>query len=223
MALAELKKLAENLRDLTKDLLAQSETAEKILNEYKDKFTDVADIKNGLAEIKDELQKLQNQATDKQVIVFVGAVDSGKSSLINALLRDDRLPTSTGESTVCSFKIATTVEDEWSLQLDGDKDKQYGDDFKKIMEACSKSAFPDSRAIREKLNITAKSVLQVNWPEKLCTSLPPNVVLYDTPGLGEDSEVLETLKEPCKTADIIVTVMETKTPSLQNVSKGKTS
>jgi len=47
--------------------------------------------------------------------------------------------------------------------------------------------------------------------------------LYDTPGFGEDSEVDEVLKESCKKADIIVAVMETKGPSLKNVSKGKTS
>jgi len=223
MALAQLKNLVENFQELTKDLLAQNEKAEKILKEYKEKFNDVTDIENGLAEIKDDLVKLQIQATDKpQVIVFVGAVNSGKSSLINALLRGDPLPTSTGESTVCSFKISTTVEEEWSLQLDG-KEKKYGDDFKKIMKACSKLGGSHGKATRKKLKITEKSVLQVNWPEKLCKSLPPNFVLYDTPGFGEDKEVFKALKESCKTADTIVAVMDTTVPSLEKVSKGKTA
>lgn len=36
MALAELKKLVENVKDLTKHLLSQNEKAEKILDEYKE-------------------------------------------------------------------------------------------------------------------------------------------------------------------------------------------
>ena len=76
------------------------------------------------------------------------------------------------------------------------------------------------RAKREELKITAKSVIQLNWPKMLCKTLPENVVLYDTPGFGEDSEVFEVLKKSCKKADILVAVMETKTPSLQRVSKG---
>ena len=82
---------------------------------------------------------------------------------------------------------------------------------------------PKCRDLREKLNITAKSAIQLNWPKRECKTLPENIVLYDTPGFGEDSEVLEVLKKSCKTADILVAVMETKTPSLQRVSKGKPS
>ena len=111
MPLAELKKLVKNVKDLTKDLLAQNAIAEEILGKYKEKFNDVEDIEKGLAKIKKDLQKVQEQATDKLVIEFVGAVDSGKSSLINALLRDDRIPTSCSESTVCSFKIVITEEE----------------------------------------------------------------------------------------------------------------
>lgn len=223
MALAELKKLVENVKDLTKHLLAQNEKAEKILGEYKKKCNDVEDIEKGLAKIKKDLQEVQEQATDNLVIEFVGAVDSGKSSLINALLRDDRLPTSCGESTVCSFKIVITEEERWSLQLDGETEKKYGEEFKEIIKACTKMSSFECRAKRKKMKITAKSVIQLHWPKMLCKTLPENVVLYDTPGLGEDSEVFEVLKKSCKTADILVAVMETKTPSLQRVSKGKPS
>lgn len=209
------------MKDLTKDIQAQNKKAEEILGKYKANFNDVEDIERGLAKIKTDLEKVQNQATDKLVIEFVGAVDSGKSSLINALLREDRLPTAVGESTVCSFKIVITEDERWSLQLDGKDEKKYGEDFEEIKQLCSKMCHSKNRTKREDLEITAKSVLQVNWPQKLCKTLPQNVVLYDTPGFGEDAEVFEVLKESCKTADIIVAVMETKTPSLEKVSKGK--
>lgn len=219
MALAELKKLVKNVKDLTKDLLAQNAIAEEILGKYKEKFNDVEDIEKGLAKIKEDLQKVQEQATDKLVIQFVGAVDSGKSSLINALLREDRLPTSAGESTVCSFKIVTTEEEKWSIQLGEESEKKYGNDFEEIKQLCSQMCNSENRARREELRITAESVLQVNWPEKLCKTLPVNVVLYDTPGFGETKGVFEIVKESCKTANILVAVMETKTPSLVRISE----
>ena len=211
------------MKDFTQDLLEQNEKAEKILDKYRKKFNDVAEIEEDLAKIKKVLQKVQEEATEKLVIEFVGAVDSGKSSLINALLREDRLPTACGESTVCSFKIVTTEEEEWSLQLDEKTKKKSEKDLEEIKQLCSKMCNSENRARREELKITAESVLQLNWPEKLCKKLPENVVLYDTPGFGEDSEVFDILKKSCETADILVAVMETKTPSLEKVSKGKPS
>ena len=221
MALAEIKELVEKVQGLTKKIQVQTDEAEEILGKYKKKFSDVEDIENGLAKIKEDLQNIQKRATDKIVIEFIGAVNSGKSSLINALLRDDRLPTSWGESTVCSFKIIATEEERWSLQLDGETEKKYGDDFNEIKQLCSKMCDRDSRAKREELKITAKSELQMNWPITLCKLLPPNVVLHDTPGFGENSGVLDVLKESCKKADILVAVMDTQRPSLVTVSKLK--
>ena len=223
MGLEELKEFLKNVKDFTQDLLEQNEKAEKILDKYRKKFNDVAEIEEDLAKIKKVLQKVQEEATEKLVIEFVGAVDSGKSSLINALLREDRLPTACGESTVCSFKIVTTEEEEWSLQLDEKTKKKSEKDLEEIKQLCSKMCNSENRARREELKITAESVLQLNWPEKLCKKLPENVVLYDTPGFGEDSEVFDILKKSCETADILVAVMETKTPSLEKVSKGKPS
>lgn len=221
MGLEELKKLVESVKGLAKHLLDQHEKAEEILGEYKEKFNDVAEIEKGLAKMKTDLQNVQKQATEKLVIKFVGAVNSGKSSLINALLREDRLPTAYGESTVCSFKIVTTEEERWSIQLEGEQDKKYGEDFEEIKQLCSKMCNSNNRAKQKQLKITAKSVLQLNWPVKFCYTLPENVVLYDTPGFGEDKKVFRILKESCKTANILVTVMATSNPSLVKVSKVK--
>ena len=224
MGLEELKKLVENVKGLAKHLLDQHEKAEEILGEYKEKVNDVAEIEKGLAKMKTDLQNVQKQATEKLVIEFVGAVNSGKSSLINALLREDRLPTACGESTVCSFKIVTTEEERWSIQLEGKKEKKYGEDFEEIKQLCSKMCNSNHRARRRELKITAKSVLQLNWPVKFCYTLPENVVLCDTPGFGEDTKVFDIVKESCKTANIIVAVMAlTGSPLLEKVSKGKPS
>ena len=219
MGLEELKKLVENVKGLTKHLLDQNEKAAEILGRYKEKFNDVAEIEKGLAKVKKDLQEVQKDATEKLVIEFVGAVNSGKSSLINALLREDRLPTACGESTVCSFKIVTTEEERWSIQLEGEKEKKYGEDFEEMKQLCSKMCNSKNRAKRKELKITAESVLQLNWPVKFCHTLPENIVLYDTPGFGEDEEVLEILKKSCKTANILVAVMATSNPSLVGVSK----
>ncbi|KAL9989161.1 hypothetical protein ACROYT_G003678 [Oculina patagonica] len=193
MALAELQKLIDSVRDLTGKLRAENDEVRMILDEYTERvlkstksFNIVGDIRHGLAEIKADLEILQEQATDQLVIKFVGSVNSGKSSLINALLREDCLPTTCGESTMCLFKICTTEEERWSVQRDGGK-KRYGD--------------------------------HVNWPQKLCKTLPENVVLYDTPGFGEEIKVEQVVKNTCQTADIIVAVMDIMSPQLVAVSK----
>lgn len=227
MALTKLKELVKGVNDLTGGLRTENVKVEKILDEFTQRLlaptkslNTVANIKTDLVDIKTDLEIVQKQATDKLVIKFVGAVNSGKSSLINALLREDRLPTTCGESTMCLFKICTTEEGSWSVQIDGGE-KRYGDHVEDIRQLYCKMADSKTRAKREKnkKKIKIDSVVQVNWPQKLCKTLPENIVLYDTPGVGENKEVAEVVEGSCKTADIIVAVMDTMSPQLVAVSK----
>lgn len=227
MALAKLKELVKSVEDLTGELCTENVKVENILDEFTQRLlaptessNTVGNIKKGFDEIKTDLEIVQKQATDKLVVTFVGTVNSGKSSLINALLREDRLPTTCGESTMCLFKISTTEEESWSVQLGGGE-KLYGDHVEDIRQLYCKMADSKTRAKREKnkKKIKIDSVVQVNWPQKLCKTLPENVVLYDTPGFGENKEVTKVVEGSCQTADIIVAVMDTMSPQLVAVSK----
>ena len=45
-----------------------------------------------------------------------------------------------------------------------------------------------------------------------------NVVLYDTPGIGERKATDDAVTELCKFVDVIVAVMDIHSPSLRTVS-----
>ena len=221
MALAQLRELVNGVKVLTEKLFVENDKVTKILDEYPKRIKNcvtVADIKKDVEGIKRDLETVEKHATEKLVITFVGAINSGKSSLINALLREDRLPTACGESTVCSFKICTTEEKSWSVHLD-EKNKTWNEDeVEEIKQLFCKIADPESRAKRRELSINTKSVVQVNWPQTLCRTLPENVVLHDTPGFGKDPKVFKVVKKSCEETDVIVAVVDTMSPMLERVS-----
>ena len=213
MGLEELNELVNGVKELTGKLRAENDDVNKTLSEYASQIKDcgtstVKDMKKELAEIEKDLLNLQKQATDKMVIEFVGAVNSGKSSVINALLREDILPTASGDATKCSFKICTTNEESWSAQLN-EGEKRYGKDVEEIKQLYCQMSDSTIREKQRALGIKRESVVQLNWPQTLCEKLPENVVLYDTPGIGVDKEVDKLVKNSCETADIIVPVMDT--------------
>lgn len=224
MALAELKELSNNVNALTVELRCENGKVKQIFDEFARRFpvpnkskNTIEAIKNGLAEIKADLEDLQKQATDKIVIEFIGSVNAGKSSLINALLREAILPATCEESTMCSFKICTAKEETWSAQKDGGVNI-YEKDVDEIKKLYCKMADSTNREKQKKLNINTESLVQVNWPQKLCQTLPENVILYDTPGIGNDKKVSDLIEKSCRTADIIVAVIDAMSPLLTPVS-----
>ena len=220
MGLEELNGLVNGVKELTGKLRAEKDDVNKTLSEYTNQIEDcgTSTVADELEAIEEDLSNLQKQATNKMVVEFVGAINSGKSSLINALLREDILPTSCGESSVCSVKICTTNEERWSVQLNKEE-KRYGEDVEEIKQLYCQMSDSTNREKQKARGIKTESVVQVNWPQTLCEKLPENVVLYDTPGIGNDEEVTKLVKSSCKTADIIVAVMDSMYPSFLEVSE----
>ena len=79
-----------------------------------------------LQKIKEELINLKEKASGKLIIQFVGVTGSGKSSLINCLLRDDRLPVHMLPCTISSIRVCTTPGDTWRVKVNG-KELKKGD------------------------------------------------------------------------------------------------
>ena len=183
-----------------------------------DECKSVEYIEGQLQEIQGDLERIQKKAYSKVVIEFVGATSSGKSTLINALTREERLPTGFAETTMCLIEIYTTDDEEWSVKVN---DKMLSDvkDMEGIRDLLTTISKEKVRKERSDLNINEGSVVRVGWPKKRSKKLPENVVLVDSPGYGETKNCDQIVKESCQKADIIVAVMDSMSPSIKHVSK----
>ena len=224
----DFKETAEKIEDLRANIQSLTEAIEEVrgvCNEFSKEYLDKIPrepeeiqmlrdkLKEMVVELKDELKKA---VSEDIAIVFVGRTSSGKSSLINALLRESRLPVKKAQTTMCKIQVRPTAETEWSVEMLGCEkpvfSKMSKEDVKALLSKMSNAAE------REKLNIDSHSVIQVNWPRHLCT-LPENIVLIDTPGCSESTDGNKVVLDCCKEADILVGVMDFMSPSIEFVRK----
>lgn len=225
---------AERLKDLTKKLEGEIVKIEQINQSYwkllqeelgtSEEWKDLNKLNEDLKDIQAELKKVQEKATSEKILIkFVGATSSGKSSLINALLRSSRLPVGFMQTTMCSFEVCTTKAKEWSVTIkdeNGETVRQESSENEKdVRDLLSNMSGKEHANKRKEMGIGTRSVVQVNWPKHLCKVLPLNVVLFDTPGLGEEFECDQVVTESCREADILVAVMDAMSPSKATVSK----
>ena len=183
-----------------------------------DECQSVKYIEEQLQKIQEDLKRIQKKASDKLVIEFVGATSSGKSTLLNALTREERLPAGFAETTMCLIEVYVTDDAKWSVKVN-DKTLSGIKDEEGIRDLLTAMSQEDVRKERSDLNINEGSVVRVGWPKKLSRQLPENVVLVDSPGYGEDENCDKIVKDSCQKADIIVAVMDSMSPSKSHVSK----
>ena len=225
-----LTEVAETVKILTREL----DHIEKICKSYwellqKEKATpkeleNVYELTKCLIEIQAELRNVQEKAASEEILItFAGPTSSGKSSVINALLRTPFLPVGFMQTTMCSIKVCTTKEKEWTVTVKGENGETVclasSENEKYVRDLLSKMSGKKHADKREEMGISTRSVVRVHWPEHLCNVLPLNVVLFDTPGLGENFESDEVVTESCREADIIVAVMDAMSPTKATVSK----
>lgn len=226
--------VVEGVKNLTKKLEGETGKIEQIYKSYwalleeeratLKEWEDMNELTKCLNEIQGELRNIQEKAVSKEILIkFVGATSSGKSSLINALLRSHRLPVGFMQTTMCSFKVCTTKEKEWTVTVKGENGETVclasSENEKYVRDLLSKMSGKKHADDRKEMKIGTRTVVQVNWPKHLCEVLPLNVVLFDTPGLGENFESDEVVTESCREADIIVAVMDAMSPTKATVSK----
>lgn len=224
----QLRIVIEEAEDDRKKLQDLKESNQELCKTYLDRLRQdlatpdecksVRDIEKQLQGIQEDLERIQKKTSDEVVIEFVGATSSGKSTLINALTREERLPAGFAETTMCLIEVYTTDDEEWSVEVNGEtlSDRKDREGIRDLLTAMSKE---DVRKERSDLNINEGSVVRVGWPKKFSRQLPRNVVLVDSPGYGEDENCDQIVKNSCQKADIIVAVMDSMSPSKEHVSK----
>ena len=268
----QFTEVTDTVKDLTTRLQVETGKIEQIRTEFGEHLRDAlatpeeceafSQISKRLDDIQYDLKTVKDKGASEEIIIeFVGATSSGKSSLINALLRERRLPVGFMQTTMCSIKVCTTEQKEWSVTVgdgeaetvrdgetetvrDGETETERDGETETVRDGETEtvrdgetvvlSKTMDEKAIRDLLNqmsgrknsehrkelgIHSRSIVQVNWPKDQCKVLPLNVVLFDTPGFGEDEESMNVVRQSCRKADIIVAVMDAMSPSKATVGK----
>lgn len=230
-AWAELKTVLEEVTKNAEKLQKINEQNQRLCKDYREYFkvanlatTDrpvkesKTSIEQDLHKIQEDLEKIKLKASEEVVIEFVGGQSAGKSTLINALLRDERLPAGFGSSTMCITEIYTTDDENWSVTVNGKLlyDERSEEEVKHLLTAITHK---EKEEERKKLGINEDSLVRVFWPKRASRELPKNVVLIDSPGYGEKQNRNDNVQKSCKKADILVAVMNPDHPSLNNVSK----
>ena len=226
--------LGEKVKKLTESLQKDTKNVEDTLTQFKEtlskeettskEWDDLRELSESLSKAMDELGNVRKKAASKDIAIeFVGATNSGKSSVINALLRERRLPVGFMQTTMCSIRVCVKEIEEWSVEKIGkDGEVEFlseAIDEKALENLLSKMSGWKNEQLRKEKGIDLNTIIQINWPKEKCKKLPENVILCDTPGFGESEEDIQLVTERCKKADIIVAVMDSTSPSREIVSK----
>jgi prepilin-type processing-associated H-X9-DG protein len=128
--------------------------------------------RHGLVEFRGRLEALTSRLEDANFeVAFFGRVSSGKSSLLNALLSKDVLPVGTNPITAVPTKLRSGPNGRAIITFaDGHSEKIPLDE---IAQFVTEQGNPGNAR-----NVI-KAVAEIPSP-----SLPPGIVLVDTPGLG---------------------------------------
>ncbi|XP_046850405.1 mitofusin-2-like [Xenia sp. Carnegie-2017] len=162
--------------------------SEKLANEI-DKYSE--EVKTYLEQVAGIAKVLRR---DSMKVAFFGRTSNGKSTVINALLRDRILPSGIGHTTSCFFSVnGTEVETPYVLTP--------GSDEKKNIQSLSQLAH---ELCQEKLD--PSSLIQVNWPRAKCALLRNDIVLLDSPGIDVSPDLDSWIDNYCLDADVFVLV-----------------
>lgn len=140
-------------------------------------------------EIADQLDLVYTTLIrDQFEVIVVGEFSNGKSTFINALLRNQILPASNVPTTALINKITYAPMENYRLQYDNGRSEQitydefvqYVAEDKQIVDGKLGGLFAK---LKEKFN--AVNHIQIGYPAPLCQN---NVVIIDSPGTNDMDE-----------------------------------
>ncbi|XP_046884022.1 mitofusin-1 [Hypomesus transpacificus] len=140
-------------------------------------------------------------------VSFFGRTSNGKSTVINAMLRDRVLPSGIGHTTNCFLRVEGTDRDEAYLTIEGSEDRKSIKTVNQLAHALHMEAMLDSGCL-----------VKVFWPKSRCALLRDDLVLMDSPGTDVTSEVDSWIDKFCLDADVFVLVGNAES-TLMNTEK----
>ncbi|XP_011259031.1 transmembrane GTPase Marf isoform X2 [Camponotus floridanus] len=138
--------------------------------------------------IKDVLRR------DHMKVAFFGRTSNGKSTVINAMLRDKILPSGIGHTTNCFLQVEGSDNGESYLITEGSTEKQPVQSVGQLGHALCKEKLCESHLVR------------IFWPKEKCLLLRDDVVFVDSPGVDVTPNLDEWIDKHCLDADVFILV-----------------
>ena len=131
---------------------------------------------------------------DHMKVAFFGRTSNGKSTVINAMLRDKILPSGIGHTTNCFLQVEGSDSGESYLITEGSTEKQPVQSVGQLGHALCKEKLCESHLVR------------IFWPKEKCLLLRDDVVFVDSPGVDVTPNLDEWIDKHCLDADVFVLV-----------------
>lgn len=141
-----------------------------------------------------------------QVFIIFSRTSNGKSSVINAMLRDKILPSGIGHTTNCFLQVEGSENGESYLMTENSKEKQNVQSVGHLAHALCEEKLSESTLVR------------VFWPRDKCLLLRDDVVLVDSPGIDVTPNLDEWIDKHCLDADVFVLVANAESTLMVTVS-----
>uniref|UniRef100_A0A3Q3SPD4 Dynamin-type G domain-containing protein n=1 Tax=Mastacembelus armatus TaxID=205130 RepID=A0A3Q3SPD4_9TELE len=140
-------------------------------------------------------------------VAFFGRTSNGKSTVINAMLRDRVLPSGIGHTTNCFLSVEGTDGDEAYLTTEASNERRSVATVNQLAHALHMDPTLDSG-----------SLVKVFWPKSRCAVLRDDLVLMDSPGTDVTLELDSWIDKFCLDADVFVLVGNAES-TLMNTEK----
>ncbi|ESN93802.1 hypothetical protein HELRODRAFT_87998 [Helobdella robusta] len=154
---------------------------------------------------KDKVQGIREiLKRDRMKVAFFGRTSNGKSSVINAMLRNKILPSGIGHTTNCFLQVEGVEGQE--AYLINEQDQQKLD----LQAGPLKIFFGGGD---DELN--NDTLIRICWPKDQCTLLRDDVVLVDSPGIDVSPDLDSWIDKFCLDADVFVLVANAESTLMQ--------
>ncbi|XP_060796986.1 mitofusin-1-like [Neoarius graeffei] len=194
----QLLNYAQDSSQFVKDT-CNNESLEHIANRHQLEVTEAYISK--LTVIKEVLARRHMK------VAFFGRTSNGKSTVINAMLRDRVMPSGIGHTTNCFLSIEGTDEDRAYLKTEGSEE-----------EKSIKTVNQLAHALHMDESLDAGCLVKVFWPKAKCALLRDDLVLMDSPGTDITTELDSWIDKFCLDADVFVLVANSES-TLMNTEK----
>lgn len=153
-------------------------------------------------------------ARDHMKVAFFGRTSNGKSSVINAMLRDKILPSGIGHTTNCFCQVEGIDGQEAYLVKEGSEEKfnVTVSPFHVLFtpKTLINSVFQSVKQLANALcqeKLCESSLVRIFWPRERCSLLRDDVVFVDSPGVDVSQNLDDWIDNHCLNADVFVLVL----------------